>query len=491
MVVFPVREQYSAIANGVVDVGTGRSTRTLERDVLESTSNQALSFSTPYFYTGTTFAGLPEFVDCADRGETLFGACRDLAVCVIEGTTSADIVREYLGGSVTHTVNFDEELFQNLKNGTCNVVSSLQLVITEQAARDAGYSGDYAHAQRFNTRDPLAFVTRQNDPEFLDMINWIFRSLVVAEARGITQSSSGEFPTTSLFGDRYTHLFRLAIAAVGNYGEMYDRSWEDNVARENGINSLHISSGDGGLLYAIPLGQTANEKPASQFGTTPNGTMAGIENRTELHCGILTIGRPGMAEWNDTAGDWTGIDVDYCRGLASALFAGKVANSLVLLAYESLSDGFVALSSGKLDVLAGATYNIANDVREPTTLEGFSFSDVYYYHEEWGDTNATVSALAMATRQDDPQWSDFVRAMIMSTIYAEAKNITQFEAVNMPLLELFGSSYRQSFRDILLSIGNYAEIYQRNMELYVPRVNNLRNTLNEGRTPMMFANWQY
>mmetsp|Transcript_19894 Transcript_19894/g.27607 ORF Transcript_19894/g.27607 Transcript_19894/m.27607 type:complete len:81 (-) Transcript_19894:30-272(-) len=45
-----------------------------------------------------------------------------------------------------------------------------------------------------------------------------------AEEEGITQKLSMDMPSVNLFGSKLVHMYRNAIAEVGNYGEMYDRS---------------------------------------------------------------------------------------------------------------------------------------------------------------------------------------------------------------------------------------------------------------------------
>ena len=152
----------------------------------------------------------------------------------------------------------------------------------------------------------------------------------------------------------------------------------------------------------------------------------------------------------------------------------------------------MALSTGELDALSGAVYNMVNDIREPTTEQGFAFSDIYYYQQQAVDGD-DVKTLAMATREDDVQWTDFVRSLVSSTIHAEAFGITQDTAVEMPLFQLLGSDsdYLQAFRDVILAVGNYAEVYERNMEIHIRRADNIRNTLNNFTTPMFFANWKF
>ena len=48
-------------------------------------------------------------------------------------------------------------------------------------------------------------------------------SLLYAEAQNITMATANSFPKTCLFVDAYENMFQHAVAAVGNYGEMYSR----------------------------------------------------------------------------------------------------------------------------------------------------------------------------------------------------------------------------------------------------------------------------
>ena len=64
---------------------------------------------------------------------------------------------------------------------------------------------------------------------------------------------------TNLFGAGYTTMFQNAIAAVGNYGEMYERSLTELLPR-SGLNTLN--RGTTGELYSMPLG-AVRHAPAS------------------------------------------------------------------------------------------------------------------------------------------------------------------------------------------------------------------------------------
>jgi len=59
--------------------------------------------------------------------------------------------------------------------------------------------------------------------------------------------------------------------------------------------------------------------------------------------------------------------------------------------------------------------------------------------------------------------------VVVSPVYAEEKNITQSSSNAMPDVKLFGSNFRRMFRDAILAVGNYEEMYARNVEAIVPR----------------------
>jgi len=109
---------------------------------------------------------------------------------------------------------------------------------------------------------------RQDDPAWANIVTWTVNVLLQAEASGITQANvtvmrkTSDDPTVQrlLGGDKaLARDLGLAddwaanvIAAVGNYGEIYDRVLgspdAENLPR--GLNALWTN---GGLLYPLPL----------------------------------------------------------------------------------------------------------------------------------------------------------------------------------------------------------------------------------------------
>lgn len=100
------------------------------------------------------------------------------------------------------------------------------------------------------------------------------------------------------------------------------------------------------------------------------GIFDAVKKKGFLTCGI-SDGMPGFSQVNEE-GNFTGIDVDFCRAVAAAIFgdASKV-NFIPLTA----KDHFTALQAGEVDVLSrNTTWTLGND----TTL-GLNFAGIIYY----------------------------------------------------------------------------------------------------------------
>lgn len=118
----------------------------------------------------------------------------------------------------------------------------------------------------------------------------------------------------------------------------------------------------GNLLLPVAHADT----PASGNGET----LKKIKARGELVCGVHPA-RHGFSAI-DSKGQWTGLDVDYCRALAAAIFgdAGKVR-----FAALSTAQRFPAIQSGEVDVLSR---NVTADLTRDTSL-GLNFAPPTFY----------------------------------------------------------------------------------------------------------------
>ena len=99
-------------------------------------------------------------------------------------------------------------------------------------------------------------------------------------------------------------------------------------------------------------------------------TLARVKQRGAVVCGV-SQGLPGFSN-PDNHGNWTGIDVDLCRGIAAAIFADPAKVRFVGLAAK---DRFTALQVGEIDVLShDTTWTLARDA-----ALGLNFTGVTYY----------------------------------------------------------------------------------------------------------------
>jgi general L-amino acid transport system substrate-binding protein len=109
----------------------------------------------------------------------------------------------------------------------------------------------------------------------------------------------------------------------------------------------------------------------ASFGVAEAGeTLNGIKNKGFIQCGVST----GLAGFSnpDDAGNWSGLDVDVCRGVAAALFGD--ANAVKYTPLDA-KERFTALQSGEVDLLSrNTTWTLTRD-----SALGLDFTGVTYY----------------------------------------------------------------------------------------------------------------
>ncbi len=104
---------------------------------------------------------------------------------------------------------------------------------------------------------------------------------------------------------------------------------------------LHLAAcclAAGGLLGLSTVAQAQNG--------ISSPTLDAVKKRGQLICGIDT-GIPGYA-YQDSAGNWQGLDVAYCHGIAAAVFGDPSKVKFVGLTSQVR---FSVLQSGEIDVL--------------------------------------------------------------------------------------------------------------------------------------------
>ena len=99
-------------------------------------------------------------------------------------------------------------------------------------------------------------------------------------------------------------------------------------------------------------------------------TLDAVQEKDFIQCGV-SQGLPGFSN-PDEDGNWSGIDVDFCRGVAAAVFGDPDKVKYTPL---SAKERFTALQSGEVDVLSrNTTWTLTRD-----SALGLNFAGVNYY----------------------------------------------------------------------------------------------------------------
>lgn len=107
-----------------------------------------------------------------------------------------------------------------------------------------------------------------------------------------------------------------------------------------------------------------------ETGNANSPTLETVRKRDVLNCGVNT----GLAGFSapDARGRWIGLDADFCRAVAAAVFGdGEKVRFVPLNAKER----FTALQSGEIDLLSrNTTWTMSRD-----TALGLNFTGTLYY----------------------------------------------------------------------------------------------------------------
>ena len=101
------------------------------------------------------------------------------------------------------------------------------------------------------------------------------------------------------------------------------------------------------------------------------GLLQTVKERGYLVCGV-NAGLPGFAS-EDEEGNWSGLDVDFCRAVSAAVFGD--ADKVEYIGLNS-AQRFPTLASGSIDILSrNTTWTISRDVNLMFEFAGVSYYD--------------------------------------------------------------------------------------------------------------------
>jgi len=192
-------------------------------------------------------------------------------VCIQTGTTTelnlADFFKQNNISYQPVTVADDSEAQRQYLAGACDAYTTdaSGLAASRATMPDAD---NHVILPEIISKEPLGPVVRHGDNNWGDVVRWTYYALLIAEEKGVTKANVAEVAASStdeevkrllgVSGDMGAKIglpneaFKNAIAAVGNYGEVFSANIGEgttiNLAR--GLNALWTQ---GGLQYAPPF----------------------------------------------------------------------------------------------------------------------------------------------------------------------------------------------------------------------------------------------
>jgi len=250
-------ERLTALQARQIDVLIRNTTWTLTRDSKEL----GLDFCPTTFYDGQGF--IVRKADGINSIEDMDGA----TVCVTSGTTTegnlADAFREHGLSLKTQVFAETEAAFGAYDAAACDCYTSDKSQLASLRTT-AAVPGDHVILPDTISKEPLGPLTRHGDDEWFDIVKWVVFATFFAEEHGITQANAKTFTSTNpeirrFLGQEGGMGAKLGlaedwavnvIAAVGNYGEIYERHLGPNgldIPRAGSLNALWTM---GGMIYA-------------------------------------------------------------------------------------------------------------------------------------------------------------------------------------------------------------------------------------------------
>lgn len=249
--------RFTALQSGEVDVISRSTTWTLGRE-----ANLGLEFAGVNFYDGTGF--LVKTSSGVKAAKELDGA----TVCVQPGTSTeladADFFR-------VNKLKFTPILIADLAeiqgafmSGRCDAYSTDLSALAAFRFTQGAKANDLTLLPDVISKEPLGVMVRKGDDKFFDVARWTLFAMMQAEESGVTQANVDEMlkstdPTIRRLLGNEGDLGKAlgldnkwvvnVVKAVGNFGEMWDRSITP-MGIPRGINNLWNK---GGLHYPPPI----------------------------------------------------------------------------------------------------------------------------------------------------------------------------------------------------------------------------------------------
>ena len=254
------KTRFPALASGEVDILSRNTTWTFSRDV-----DLGFTFVGINYYDGQGFLGRTDLG--VESATELDGA----SICIQTGTTTelnlADFFRVHGIAYEPVPLETNAEARAAYEAERCDVYTT---DVSGLAATKSTFDDPGAHAiyPEIISKEPLGPLVRHGDDQWADIARWVLNALISAEELGVTRANVLEMAQ----GTDHPEINRMlgsegslaemldldprwavrAIAAEGNYAEIFDRylGAGSPLGLPRGLSALYR---DGGILYSPPF----------------------------------------------------------------------------------------------------------------------------------------------------------------------------------------------------------------------------------------------
>ena len=255
------KTRFTALASGEIDLLARNTTWTFSRD-----TDLKFDFTGVNYYDGQGFL-VPTSLGVTSAKE-LDGA----TICIQTGTTTELNLADYFRvNDISYEpvpIETNAEGQQQFLSGACDAYTTDASAL---AAQRAGFPNpdEYVILPDIISKEPLGPLVRHGDSEWADIVRWTLNALISAEELSVTQANVEEMSATAGDNPEINRLLgtegelgamvgldaswaKNAIAAVGNYGEVFDSNIGEGTAigLARGLNAQYT---DGGLIYSPPF----------------------------------------------------------------------------------------------------------------------------------------------------------------------------------------------------------------------------------------------
>ena len=249
------QQRLTALQSGEVDVLYANLTWTMSRE-----TRSGVQFASIHYYDGAGFL-VPKQLKITSATKL-----RGASVCLLAGpaeTVTHEFFAKLKANYKPVTFTDGEEMRKAFLAKRCDAYLSDQSSVATFRASLGTNAENYLLLPEVISKEPLGGAVRKGDDRWFDIVRYAQYALVTAEEMGITAANvasftsndpavrrllgvEGELGSSMGLDNRWA---ANAIAAVGNYGEVWTRSFA-NSGLPRGLNRLWS---DGGLQYAPPF----------------------------------------------------------------------------------------------------------------------------------------------------------------------------------------------------------------------------------------------